>query len=30
MAEEPAEDEKPRPKAGMPGTRAGRGKKGRK
>jgi excinuclease ABC subunit B len=30
MAEEPAEEEKPRPKAGMPGTRAGRGKKGRK
>jgi excinuclease UvrABC nuclease subunit len=30
MAEEPVEEPKPRPKAGMPGTRAGRGKKGRK
>jgi excinuclease ABC subunit B len=30
MAEEPVEEEKPRPKAGMPGTRAGRKKKGRK
>ncbi|MFM8640021.1 MAG: excinuclease ABC subunit UvrB [Planctomycetota bacterium] len=30
LAEEPVEEEKPRPKAGMPGARAGRGKKGRK
>jgi excinuclease ABC subunit B len=30
MAEEPVEEEKPRPKAGMPGTRAGRGRKGKR
>ena len=30
MAEEPEVEEKPRPKAGMPGTRAGRGRKGKK
>ena len=30
MAEEPVEEEKPRPKAGMPGTRAGRKQNGRK
>jgi excinuclease ABC subunit B len=30
MAEEPVEEAKPRPKAGMPGTRAGRGKKGKR
>jgi hypothetical protein len=30
MAEEPEVEEKPRPKAGMPGTRAGRARKGKK